>query len=187
MIIKPLIVNFISGPASGKTTLASKIFSRLKQDGVSVGLVTEFATQCIMEKQTDIFNYQYFISANQLYRQETTEKQYSIVVTDSPILLFLVYGEWDEIYNKDDNQEKINKGLENFYLGKYHQKNNLMFYIERNPDLYTPENRINTLEEAYIIDEKILEILNKYKIDYIKIKNNLENEDYIFELIKFSI
>ena len=167
-----MILNFVGGPAVGKTTFATSIYAKLKQKGVSVGLVTEFATQCIMEKNTDIFNYQYFISANQLYRQETAEQHYKMVVTDSPILLFMVY------------DENMDKDLEKFYIERYRQKDNLLFYIERNNDIFSPEGRRNTLQEGILIDEKIISILNKYKIDYTKLKNTEQSQNDILDIVQ---
>jgi hypothetical protein len=87
-----IIVNFFAGPGAGKSTAAAETFALLKQAGVKVELVTEFAKDLTWDRSVGL-GWQPYVFGEQSWRVERLRGQADVVVTDSPVLLQLVYGE----------------------------------------------------------------------------------------------
>jgi hypothetical protein len=86
-----IVVNLFGGPGCGKSTGAAYVFSRLKEAGVNVELVTEFAKDLTWDK-SDALNDQLYMFANQFHRLYRCKRSgVDIVVTDSPLLLSNLY------------------------------------------------------------------------------------------------
>lgn len=86
-----IVVNLYGGPGCGKSTGAAYVFERLKEAGVVVELVTEFAKDLVWDR-SDALHDQVFVFANQYHRLARLEKSgVQVAVTDSPLLLSLVY------------------------------------------------------------------------------------------------
>ena len=88
-----LICNLFGGPGSGKSTTAAKIFAALKDLGVNVELVTEFAKDLTWEGAHNTLMFcQPFVTGTQIWRVEKlVQAGVSVIVTDSPPLLGTVY------------------------------------------------------------------------------------------------
>ena len=50
MLVKPIVVNLIAAPGSGKSTIAAGVFEELKWEGVNAELITEFAKDKVWEE-----------------------------------------------------------------------------------------------------------------------------------------
>lgn len=87
------VVNLYGPPSSGKTTLAAIVFARMKQAGMSVSLVTEFAREMIYEGRTRMLVEQPIVLGEQFRRLKIIEGHSEWAVTDSPIRLSMIYGE----------------------------------------------------------------------------------------------
>lgn len=86
-----LVVNLYGGPGCGKSTGASYVFARLKEQGVKVELATEFAKDLTYDR-SDALKDQTYVFANQLHKLVRCERGgVDAVVTDSPLLLSLLY------------------------------------------------------------------------------------------------
>ena len=88
--MKPILINIYGAPGAGKSTLAAKIFSTLKENNIECELVTEFAKDMVWER-ADVFNNQVFIFGNQFRRIERLIGFVDIIITDSPIDIAKVY------------------------------------------------------------------------------------------------
>ena len=85
------VINLYCGPGGGKSTGAAKLFAHLKQQDKNVELVTEFAKQLTWQnRQVDLSN-QIYVFAKQHSKLFHLEDEVDVVVTDSPLLLSLIY------------------------------------------------------------------------------------------------
>jgi nicotinamide riboside kinase len=86
------VVALIGPPGAGKSTTAARLFADLKQRGVVAELVTEYAKDLTWERSHDRLSYQPLVTAEQAWRvARLRDKGVEVVVTDSPIILGLLY------------------------------------------------------------------------------------------------
>lgn len=91
-----IVVNLFGGPGCGKSTGAAYVFARLKERGVKVELVTEFAKDLTWDRSEGLAD-QAYVFGNQFHRlYRCARAGVRVVVTDSPLLLSLVYRRPDE-------------------------------------------------------------------------------------------
>ena len=151
---KPLVVNFYAGPGAGKTTSAMELTAALKKAGVNVEYVQEYAKELVLENRTELLVDQQHVTDEQYHRLDRLRNSVDVIVTDSPVLLGIVYG-GDKI--DDAYRQKIRSYYDSF--------NNLDLQIERKT-VYQSAGRIQTEEEARALDRAIVEMLNEQNITY---------------------
>lgn len=85
-------INFYGGPGVGKSTLAAKFFTHLKQCGRNIELVQEFVKQYVYTNQTLTSWGQVYTFGQQIGAElRALEGGVQQIVTDSPLLLQAVY------------------------------------------------------------------------------------------------
>lgn len=161
-----MLLGFIGAPCSGKTTIATKFFSVLKENGNNSELIVEQARQFIANKRfkeklppngnvilTD--NDQIEIASKQ--REIEQNMKYScgydtIIVSDSSVFNSFLYMS-DNYLDNDDLLLKLN--------GHY----DLIFYCYPIDINYLPDdpNRVHNLDTIKLIQNKSLVLLNKLK------------------------
>jgi antirestriction protein ArdC len=151
---KPLVVNFYAGPGAGKTTSAMELTAALKKTGVNVEYVQEYAKELVLENRTELLADQQHVTDEQYHRLDRLRNSVDVIVTDSPVLLGIVYG-GDKI--DDAYRQKIRSYYDSF--------NNLDLQIERKT-VYQTAGRIQTEAEARDLDRAIVEMLNEQNIAY---------------------
>lgn len=172
---KTLIVNLLGGPGCAKSTTAAGIFNRLKQEHYNVELVQEFAKKLTWEKNFKVLSDQFFVSATQNHMQNILLGQVQAIITDSPIIIGLMY------YNEPNKE--IYDSFKNFLLATFKAQNNINFYIKR-AKKYNPSGRNQTEDEAKEIDVKMKKFLDENNIPYIEIEGNVDIVNNIIESIK---
>jgi len=173
-----VIVNFFAGSGAGKSTQAAGLFYTLKTSGYNCELINEYAKTCTWEKNWTALNNQFLVSAKQNYKQDMLIGQVDAIITDSPILLGL-------LYNKESNDD-IRQTFNELLIKLFRRNHNITFYIERQC-AYNPCGRNQTEEEAKAIDMKVLEMLKQYDIPYITIKGNPEGLQNIADIVRKEI
>ena len=162
-----LVVNLFGGPGSGKSTMASGIFHKLKTKGVNCELVFEQAKNFTLEKRHITLSCQPYIFAKQMRDIWRLRDQVDVAIVDSPLLLSCIYGD-------------RNKWPESFFqyaIDQFNAFDNLNYRLLRKTD-YIEVGRNETEEEAVKIDLEILNLLLRHNVFFDTIdpdKESLEN------------
>lgn len=167
-----LVVNLFAGSGAGKSTGAAYVFSQLKMMGINCELVTEFAKDKTWEKSTKVFENQAYIFGKQYFKMSRLHNEVDIIVTDSPLLLSIVY----------NNSPVLTENFNNMVLDVYNFYNNLNFYILRQKE-YNPKGRWQDKDEAIKIDEIVKDTLNNYNIEFNYVPGNKDGYDEIVKHI----
>lgn len=167
---KTLIINLIGGPGSGKSTVASGIFYALKRMGVNCEMALEFAKDKVWEESYKILDDQFYIFGKQYHKLFRLNGKVDVVITDSPLVISMLYNKTPSKYFND------------FVLEQYNTFYNLTFFLNR-PENYQVEGRLQTKEESEVLDTVIKDILDKNGVYFHEI--SCENAvDTIVNLVK---
>ncbi len=150
-----LIVNLFAGPGTVKSSTAAGLFSELKWRGRTTEMALEFAKDKVWEKSTAVLDNQIYIFGKQHHRIWRLREQVEVVVTDSPILLSLIYG-----------AENTSKQFHELVLYEHDQLRNLNVFLER-LKAYDPKGRLQTEEKAREIDQQVQVMLDENDENYI--------------------
>ena len=137
-----VIVNLISGPGCGKSTVAAKVFALLKENGYSAELVTEYVKDIVYDDNTGELKDQLLISAQQNHRLHRLEGKVDFAICDASLLNGIIYNQFYEC--SDDTFDALllkcfnNYDNENFFLPRLHT--------------YSNQGRTQTFQEAIELD-----------------------------------
>ena len=148
-----LIVNLFAGPGAGKTTIASSVFAELKWRGINSEFVTEFAKEIVWEGSFAVLDSEIYVLGHQLHRLHRVVDKVDVAVTDSPILLPI-------LYNK-----KVGKTFDRLVVEVFRSFDNLNYVIERRKE-YLRIGRRQSEEEARNLDERTRRLLDDNDISY---------------------
>lgn len=147
-----IVVNLFGGPGTGKSTTAAATFAELKYEGVNAELVTEFAKDKVWEKSLHVLGNQPYLIGKQWHRIWRLS-DLDVVVTDSPLLLMLHYGEsWGEAFKA--------------YALDLHSRFPSLNFMLRRVKAYNPAGRVQTEEKARSMDAIFQGILDEHAIPY---------------------
>jgi len=149
-----IVVNLFGGPGTGKSTLASQIFTELKWKGVSVELVTEFAKDLVWEDRANALADQLYILGKQHHRIHRLMDKVDVIITDSPLLLSLIYGE-----------DKMPLSFGPLVYDVFNYYDNMNYFLKRFKE-YDPKGRYQNEDEAKELDEKIRGVLEGHGIRF---------------------
>lgn len=139
---KPIVVNMLAGPGTGKSTAAAGVFSLLKMHGVNAELITEFAKDLAWEERFITMDNQSYIWGKQHHKMWRVKDHVDVMVTDSPLLFGLIYGK--------DNPKCFNEMI----LHSFNQFDNMNYFLVRKKP-YNLKGRIQTEEKAKQLDGEI--------------------------------
>ena len=168
----PVIINLCGAPGAGKSTGASYIFSQLKMAGVNAELITEFAKDKTWEHNSTALANQIYIMSKQYYKITRCKEQVDVIVTDSPLILSLLYGEGLP-YEKE---------LDELVLKLWKLDNNILYFVNRNKP-YNPAGRNQTAEESDALSVKLKYILKKNNIKFEEIFGDINSYDAVVNQI----
>lgn len=143
---KLAVVNFFSGPGTGKSTLAAELFAAMKKKHYNVELIHEAAKEYVWEEWAHIFGEQDYIFAHQhrLIRR-LTRHNIDYAVVDSSILLSL-------FYMPDDFPQSFRP----FVKEVFDTYDNINIVLDRNPAIpYVHTGRNESEQQAIEIDLKV--------------------------------
>ena len=165
---KPIIVNLAGAPGAGKSTGAAYIFYKLKAAGINAELITEFAKDKTWEHNDVALSNQIYILGKQYYRLARCMDQVDVIVTDSPILLSILYGE--HCFYSSEMSSLVKK--------LWQENTNLLYFINR-VKKYNPAGRNQTAEESDELSVQLKKLLSDNAFDYHEYPGNVEGYDYI--------
>lgn len=167
---KTLVVNLYAGPGSGKSTTAAGVFFELKSRGINCELATEFVKDLVWEERHKAISNQVYIFAKQQHRIARLLGEVDVIVTDSPLLLTLVYGKPEDA------------ALKNLALVEHNKLWTFNCFIKRNKE-YNPKGRWQTYAEARDLDRSIADMLDRNKVPYEVYFGNADGKDRIVNKI----
>lgn len=150
------IVNFFGGPGTGKSTNSAALFAELKKRGVNTELAPEYAKDCVWEDRLATLENQLYIFGKQHHRIHRLINKVDIVITDSPLLLSIIYNS-----ATDDRGQNLNA----LVLSVFREMNNINFFIRRTRP-FQALGRIHTEEQSREIDTTIRKLLIENEIPY---------------------
>lgn len=170
-----IVVNLCGAPGAGKSTGAAYVFSKLKMAGVNAELVTEFAKDKTWEDAHKVFENQLYMLAKQYFRLTRCEDQVDVIVTDSPLILSLVY---------NSHPERLGYNFEGLVLDLYNYYDNMTYFINR-VKKYNPTGRNQTEKESDELSIKIRQTLQDNNCQFKEINGDTEGYDKIvFDVLK---
>jgi hypothetical protein len=132
------IINLIGGPNTGKTCTALGLSYFMKRAGLRVKYVQEYAEDMVYEDRANILADQLYILAKQNRRLHRLRSVTDYVITDSPLLLNIVY-------SKDEGTPEFRATVHE-YWDSY---NNITFYHPRDTSFaYHQQGRVQDSHEA---------------------------------------
>jgi hypothetical protein len=166
-------VNFYGGPGAGKSSMANIVFAKLKWSGMDCELASEYAKDVVWEERYHLLNNQLYIAGVQYHRVNRLVGKIGIVLTDSPVMLSI-------IYNKVPS-----KHFDMTIFEHYKRHTNLNLFIERIDDIgFEMAGRVHGEAQSLVIDSQIKRMLDKYKLEYHCFKSGWESVDRIIALIQ---
>lgn len=136
------VINLFAGPGAGKSTTAAGLFHIMKQDGYKVELVTEYAKDIVWADRHKELDDQLYITAKQHHRIFLLKNKVDYCVTDSPLLLSLVYS------------RMMPQSFHPFVKDIFHEYDNLAVILKRTKP-YVLFGRTQTEDEAKDLDAQI--------------------------------
>lgn len=149
-----LIVNFFGGPSCGKSTYAAGVFCELKKKQINTELVTEYAKDLVWEKRSSALRCQPYVFGKQLHRIEKLIDQTEVIITDSPILLSVIYN------------SKYPKSFTDSVVEIFNMFNNKNYFIQREKDKFENVGRNENLQQSIKIDNEIKNLLSRNNIEF---------------------
>jgi hypothetical protein len=153
-----------------------------KNFGYNVELITEFAKDCVYEKQFDLLNNdQLFVLAHQnrrLQRIEESNETVDYIISDSPLLL-------SGIYANEHNYSRNFISFQNLVLDLFSSYNNINLFLNRaSLTNYDSNGRLEDEYQAVLLDTKIKKILDFWKLDYTFINDREITKETIEKIIE---
>ena len=171
------IINLISGPGSGKTTMAVLLFAELKMLGHTVEYVQEYAKKLVWMQDYERLNNQYLVSKKQADLFWSIDGKVQYIVTDACLLHGLYYNR-----HNPDNVSNVEK-TEKLILERYNQFHNINIFLERGDFPYEPAGRIQSYQESITIDNYLKKMMNEMKIPYKQWASHRDNVSAIAQEI----
>ncbi len=146
---KTWVINIFGGPGAGKSTAAASIFSEFKRRGESCELVDEFAKGLTWDASMSEIKDQVYCLGNQYHKIKRLAGKVEFIITDSPVLLNIVYGRRTG-YNSDVFNAFV-RSLDSEFM-------NLNVFIDRGKS-FEATGRIHDEAESEAIDSEIKDVL----------------------------
>jgi tRNA uridine 5-carbamoylmethylation protein Kti12 len=163
------VINFISGPGAGKSTLCSSLFSYMKKthNHDNVEYVHEYAKELTWDERYNCLKDQLSILGHQNNMMHRLRGKVDWVVTDTCLVLGLFYA-----------PDNYFKNFEPLLMDVFNSYDNINIFVDR-PSTYSEIGRNQTHEEAIEVDKKTIALLDRLEVPYIRVSCNIAPEDLL--------
>ena len=168
-----LVVNFYGGPGAGKSTVTAHAYALLKWAGYNCEMAREYAKDKVWEGSINVLDDQIHMFEEQYHRLHILQDKVDIILTDSPIILTLIYA---------DKSKLPYTSFENLVIDIYDDMNNLNIILNRTK-AFEPAGRLQNLEESLSLDDNIIDLLESNMLPYYFFDASPESMNDIIELI----
>lgn len=151
------IINILGSPGIGKSTLATNLFSEMKRADYNVEYVDEFAKHKVYENNAKALDCQPYIFGQQLYKLEILKDSVDYIITDSPLLLSVVYN------------KKYGGSFNRFALDTFKSYDSINLLLIGKPDIHKNNGRLHNEQESGIIQNNIEQLLWQEGIDFTEV------------------
>ena len=112
------VINLLGGPGVGKSTCASGLFYTMKKHEISCEIASEWIKEKLYEENRYVFNDQIYVFAKQRKKLIQLLGKVDYVITDSPLVQSIIYGDSSKAFNS-------------LVLEEFKRFNNVNFVIHR--------------------------------------------------------
>lgn len=168
---KPIVINLFGAPGAGKSTTAAGLFALMKLKKYKVELVTGHAKDLTYSESFKELSNQLKVFGEQNYRMHRLVGSVDFIVTDSPLLNSLVYG--------DETSDNF-KGL---VVEKYNEYQNFDVFLHRVKE-YAPYGRTQSVHESDLLGYKIINILKEQSPIYQSVDGDADAPKNILSLLE---
>lgn len=151
--------------------MAAGLFYRLKTRHVDVELTTEYAKDLVHSNRMQDLEDQIYVFGKQQHKIQRLAKQYSVIITDSPVLMGLVYSPtYPECFRQTVSW-------------CFNQFDNMNFLVHRDAP-YQKKGRNQTEDESREIHTKIVDLLEEFHTPYDELYGNDVGLDKLEQLVR---
>jgi len=168
------LINLYGGPGIGKSVFAARLYTELSMRELCVELVGEYAKELIWQKDYDKLKYQPFVTKGQI-KKLAPVGQCNIVITDSPLMLGLIYAK------NEQHAKKSFKLIKDWHCNM-EGVDEINILLKRDRSGYQENGRMESLEEASKKDEEIEKLLINHSIPYTSYSNLIHPAEVIRDL-----
>lgn len=168
-----LVVNLYAGPGAGKSALAARLFSELKEADINTEYVTEYAKDLVWEGRAAQLSDQLMVTAQQNRRLSRLKGKVAVVITDSPLLLGLNYAP----------PEYLGSAFAAMVVNLFNEYDNLNIVLERKTK-YRELGRVQTEAQALQMDQNIRRMLDSHGMPYHTVPGLFGSVPLIMRLIQ---
>lgn len=171
-----LVVNLYGAPSAGKSTMMAAVFAQLKMNGVNAEMSPEYVKRKVWEKSYGVLDDQLYIFGKQYHGLQMLQEQVSVAITDSPLMLSMLYGE-------NALSGETLSAFKRLVFNAYDEMDNLNIFLDRKKE-YNPIGRMQTETEADEVGRRTRILLNMYSIDYSVIPSDESGAKMIVRMIE---
>lgn len=177
------IINLFGGPGIGKSSIAAGLTYKLKKKHISCDNPYEFPKLLAWDNNGEAVKDQLYVLANQHRGITKSWGKVDYIISDSPILLSLIYRNY---YGSENSypQRLYGESFDIMVLDTFNQYDNTNIVLERSEEGHHNEKeRYQTLNMSKDLDSTIEKTLLKYNIPYHTVKVDDDTLNNILKII----
>lgn len=171
--MKTIVINLLGSPGTGKSTLASELFAKMKYMMYDVELVSEYAKELVWEERNETMKNELYLFAKQHHRLFRLKDKVQYVITDRPLILSLFYNQ-----KYGDNSKQFN----DIVMHEVDKFDNINIFLERTKP-YVSKGRNQTEEESNEFAKEMYDLISNNS--YMDLKIKVEEEKTVEEILTY--
>ena len=154
------VINILGAPGTGKSTYAAKLFAEMKAEGFSCELVQEFAKEIVYADNEKLRNDQLIVIGEQYRRTFVLDGKIDYIITDSPILLGI-------IYNKLTTKPYPSQHFDAICQNAFERFENInIFLTHQSNRIYQQSGRVEDFKQSLEIQKQISKFITENDLKY---------------------